>query len=39
MGSAYTDALTRVVREGADPAAELAAAEETVQAEPDRLAG
>jgi multiple sugar transport system substrate-binding protein len=39
MGSAYTDALTRVVREGADPAAELAAAEETVQAELDRLAG
>jgi len=39
MGSAYTDALTRVVREGADPTTELAAAEETVQAELDRLAG
>ncbi len=39
MGSAYTDALTRVVRDGADPAAELDEVEATVQAELDRLLG
>ncbi len=39
MGSAYTDALTRVVRDGADAASELAALETTVQGELDRLLG
>jgi multiple sugar transport system substrate-binding protein len=37
MGTALTDALTNVVRNGADPASELATAEKTVQAELDRL--
>jgi multiple sugar transport system substrate-binding protein len=39
MGSAYTDALTRVVRDGADAATELASLEETVIAELERLLG
>ena len=39
MGTALTEALTNVVRNGADPAAELTSAEETVQAELDRLLG
>jgi multiple sugar transport system substrate-binding protein len=39
MGSAYTDALTRVVRDGADPVSELASLEETVLAELERLLG
>ena len=39
MGTALTQALTNVVQNGADPAAELAAAEEAVQAELDRLLG
>jgi multiple sugar transport system substrate-binding protein len=39
MGSAYTDALTRVVREGADATSELASLEETVNAELERLLG
>ena len=39
MGSAYTDALTRVVRDGADATAELATLEETVLAELERLLG
>jgi multiple sugar transport system substrate-binding protein len=39
MGSAYTDALTRVVRVGADAASELASLEETVNAELERLLG
>lgn len=39
MGSAYTDALTRVVRDGADATSELSSLEETVQAELDRLLG
>jgi multiple sugar transport system substrate-binding protein len=39
MGSAYTDALTRVVRDGADAATELASLEETVNAELERLLG
>ncbi len=39
MGSAYTDPLTRVVRDGADAASELASLEETVNAELERLLG
>lgn len=39
MGTALLDALTNVVRNGADPTAELDAAESTVQAELDRLLG
>lgn len=39
MGTAFTEAVTNVVRNGADPAAELTTAEETVQAELDRLLG
>ncbi len=39
MGTAYTQALTNVIQSGADPAAELATAEATVQAELDRLLG
>ncbi len=39
MGTALLDAVTNVVRNGADPAAELTTAEETVQAELDRLLG
>jgi multiple sugar transport system substrate-binding protein len=39
MGQAYTDALTRVVRDGADAATELASLEETVNAELERLLG
>ncbi|MDQ3656044.1 MAG: extracellular solute-binding protein, partial [Chloroflexota bacterium] len=39
MGTALTEALTNVVRNGADPAAELTTAEATVQAELDRLLG
>lgn len=37
MGTALSDAVTNIVRNGADAAEELAAAEETVQAELDRL--
>ena len=37
MGTAYTDALTNIVRNGADPAAELGKAEETVKKELERL--
>lgn len=39
MGTALLDALTNVVRNGADPTAELDTAEATVQAELDRLLG
>lgn len=39
MGTALTEALTNVVRNGADPAEELATAEVTAQAELDRLLG
>ncbi len=39
MGTALLEALTNVVRNGADPAAELTTAEATVQAELDRLLG
>lgn len=39
MGTAYGDAVTNIVRNGADPAAELTAAEETVVAELERLTG
>ncbi len=39
MGTAYGDALARIVRDGADPEQELAAAEETVVAELERLTG
>lgn len=39
MGTAYTDALTRILRDGEDAASELAAAEQTVQEELDRLLG
>lgn len=39
MGTAFTEAVTNVVRNGADPAAELTTAEGTVQAELDRLLG
>lgn len=39
MGSAYTDSLTRVVRDGADATSELSDLAETVQAELDRLMG
>jgi len=39
MGAAYTQALTNVIQNGADPASELTTAEETVQDELDRLLG
>lgn len=39
MGTAFGDAVTNIVRNGADPAAELAKAEQAVQAELDRLLG
>ena len=39
MGTAYTQALTNVIQNGADPASELATAEATVQTELDRLLG
>lgn len=39
MGTAYGDAVTNIVRNDADPAAELAKAEQAVQAELDRLLG
>lgn len=39
MGTALLEALTNVVRNGADPAEELNTAEATVQAELDRLLG
>lgn len=39
MASAYTDAFTRAVRDGADAASELATLEETVNAELERLLG
>jgi multiple sugar transport system substrate-binding protein len=39
MGTAYTQALTNVIQNGADPATELTTAEATVQAELDRLLG
>jgi multiple sugar transport system substrate-binding protein len=39
MGTALQDAVTRIVREDADAAEELAAAEQTVQEELDRLLG
>lgn len=39
MGSAYTDALTRVVRDGSDAATELNDLEEMVLAELERLMG
>lgn len=39
MGTALSQALTNVVQNGADPAAELAAAEQTVNAELTRLLG
>jgi multiple sugar transport system substrate-binding protein len=39
MGTALTEALTNVVRNGADPVEELTRAEATVQAELDRLLG
>jgi multiple sugar transport system substrate-binding protein len=39
MGTAFGDAVTNIVRNGADPVAELTTAEATVQAELDRLLG
>lgn len=39
MGTAYGDAVTNIVRNGADPATELTTAEQAVQAELDRLLG
>ncbi|MGC4105627.1 MAG: extracellular solute-binding protein [Thermomicrobiales bacterium] len=39
MGTAYGQALTNVIQNGADPKTELAAAEKTAQAELDRLLG
>ncbi len=39
MGTALGDALTNIVRDGADPAQQLAAAESTVTAELQRLLG
>lgn len=39
MATAYGDALTNVVRNGADPEVELGKAEETVKAELERLTG
>lgn len=39
MGTAFGDAVTNIVRNGADPASELANAETKVQAELDRLLG
>ena len=39
MGTAFTDMLTNVIKKGADPAAEIAKAEKTVNAELQRLFG
>jgi multiple sugar transport system substrate-binding protein len=39
MGTAFGDAVTNIVRNGADPVTELTTAETTVQAELDRLLG
>ncbi|MFI5692374.1 ABC transporter substrate-binding protein [Kribbella sp. NPDC051586] len=39
MGTALTDVLTNVIKKGADPAAEIAKAEKTVNAELSRLFG
>ncbi len=39
MGTAFGDAVTNIVRNGADPVAELTNAEKLVQTELDRLLG
>ncbi|MFK4085677.1 ABC transporter substrate-binding protein [Kribbella sp. NPDC020789] len=39
MGTAFTDLLTNVIKKGADPSAEIAKAEKTVNAELSRLFG
>ncbi|MGW6275996.1 ABC transporter substrate-binding protein [Kribbella sp. NPDC055071] len=39
MNTAYTDMLTNIIRKGADPTAEIATAEKTVNAELSRLFG
>jgi multiple sugar transport system substrate-binding protein len=39
MGSAFTDLLTNCIKKGADPAAEIAKAEKTVNTELSRLFG
>nr|WP_240188565.1 extracellular solute-binding protein [Nakamurella flavida] len=38
-GTALSDAVTRIIKDGSDPAAEMATVAQTVQAELDRVAG
>ena len=39
MGTAFGDMLTNIIKKGADPAAEIAKAEKTVNTELSRLFG